>query len=477
MSVLFEYCVQKGIRDYTAKILELPGFNLKGRKFDHNEIYHDASELREFKRRIEDKEKKVGSYLEFIAEKCDAQCQKVVKTSKGNNERSPINALKIYFIETYKAMPFLPLLAGVVDPIVSEQMVSIISKYERDEKHAKSLAEILTKPSQKFAAQREKEELYKTAASLQRKGLGEKFMHEDGKNILGLLEKDPTLYETLKNHVQQFGWIETRHFRGDFWALDTVIDRIRNVLNEDCSERYTSVSSDWLKSEKKVIDTYTRYGFLDEDKRRIETIRRLIFLRTQRKDLMNEAFYYMQGILSGVAKPANLEPRDLIYLIPDEILEICKDPKNGQTYKQMINERKKGFVLIMYDRDIRLFAEEEILDTSKVYTSQVQVNGIAIYPGEVNGLVRMIRGKEEAISSKLGEIVVTPMTSLDHLAIFNRIAGIITDEGGITCHAAQISREYKIPCITGTGNATQVFKTGDNIYLNANEGYARKIKS
>ena len=143
----------------------------------------------------------------------------------------------------------------------------------------------------------------------------------------------------------------------------------------------------------------------------------------------------------------------------------------------MINERKKGFVLIMYDRDIRLFAEEEILDTSKVYTSQVQVNGIAIYPGEVNGLVRMIRGKEEAISSKLGEIVVTPMTSLDHLAIFNRIAGIITDEGGITCHAAQISREYKIPCITGTGNATQVFKTGDNIYLNANEGYARKIKS
>ena len=53
--------------------------------------------------------------------------------------------------------------------------------------------------------------------------------------------------------------------------------------------------------------------------------------------------------------------------------------------------------------------------------------------------------------------------------------GIITDEGGITCHAAIISRELKIPCVVGTKVATQVLKDGDEVELNADEGIIRII--
>ena len=80
--------------------------------------------------------------------------------------------------------------------------------------------------------------------------------------------------------------------------------------------------------------------------------------------------------------------------------------------------------------------------------------------------------KNEIELTRHGEIVVTPTTSPDYIVIIDRIAGIITNEGGVTCHAAQISREYKIPCIIGTGNATQVYQTGDPLYLNATKGFA-----
>jgi pyruvate,water dikinase len=56
-----------------------------------------------------------------------------------------------------------------------------------------------------------------------------------------------------------------------------------------------------------------------------------------------------------------------------------------------------------------------------------------------------------------------------------KATGIVTDFGGMLCHAAIISREYGIPCVVGTQKATKVFKDGDLIELNAYNGTARKL--
>jgi pyruvate,water dikinase len=57
-----------------------------------------------------------------------------------------------------------------------------------------------------------------------------------------------------------------------------------------------------------------------------------------------------------------------------------------------------------------------------------------------------------------------------------RIASaIVTDEGGLTCHAAIVSRELRIPCVVGTGYASRILKDGDKIAVDANKGIVRKI--
>ena len=68
------------------------------------------------------------------------------------------------------------------------------------------------------------------------------------------------------------------------------------------------------------------------------------------------------------------------------------------------------------------------------------------------------------------------MTQPSYLAAIKKSAAYITDEGGITCHAAIVSRELKIPCIIGTKYATQVFKDGDLVEVDADNGIVRKIK-
>ena len=75
-----------------------------------------------------------------------------------------------------------------------------------------------------------------------------------------------------------------------------------------------------------------------------------------------------------------------------------------------------------------------------------------------------------------GGILVTTMTRPDFLPLMRRAKAIITDEGGLTCHAAIISRELGIPCIIGTKIATKVLKDGDMVEVDANKGIVKKIK-
>lgn len=77
---------------------------------------------------------------------------------------------------------------------------------------------------------------------------------------------------------------------------------------------------------------------------------------------------------------------------------------------------------------------------------------------------------------KTGDILVAVMTRPDYIMGIKKAAAIVTDEGGITCHAAIISRELGIPCIIGTKIGTKILKDGDLIEVNANHGWVRKVK-
>jgi len=76
---------------------------------------------------------------------------------------------------------------------------------------------------------------------------------------------------------------------------------------------------------------------------------------------------------------------------------------------------------------------------------------------------------------KEGNILVAAMTRPDFLPIMKKAGAIVTDEGGLTCHAAIVARELKIPCIVGTKDATRRLRDGRQIEVNANRGLINMI--
>jgi len=98
------------------------------------------------------------------------------------------------------------------------------------------------------------------------------------------------------------------------------------------------------------------------------------------------------------------------------------------------------------------------------------LNGFAASPGVAEGPARVITAVDQLDQVELGEILVCPITAPSWAPVFAKIAGAVSDVGGIMSHAAIVSREYGLPAVVGTGFGTRQIETGQRVRVDGNEG-------
>lgn len=156
-----------------------------------------------------------------------------------------------------------------------------------------------------------------------------------------------------------------------------------------------------------------------------------------------------------------------------------------------LKKRQRGFIFfegkLILDKSKEEFQKEyfvKIDDTIQVIGQEQQSNqlesqivkGNVAYPGVVRGKIKIILSKEEMGDIEDGEILVTAMTTPEFMPAIRKAAAFVTDEGGITSHAAIVARELKKPCIIGTRVATQVLKSDDFVEVDAENGLIRILQ-
>jgi len=107
---------------------------------------------------------------------------------------------------------------------------------------------------------------------------------------------------------------------------------------------------------------------------------------------------------------------------------------------------------------------------SEMAKKKVLLTGLGASPGIGWGPVVNIKSPKEIRRVQQGDILVTSMTTPDFVPAMKKVSGIITDKGGLTSHAAIVSRELGVPCVVGTGKATQVLKNRQVVTLDGGEG-------
>lgn len=147
-----------------------------------------------------------------------------------------------------------------------------------------------------------------------------------------------------------------------------------------------------------------------------------------------------------------------------------------------LQERAKGYIYyknkIYQGGEFKNFFKKNNLELdnkkSKINTNIIKGN--IAYKGKINGLVKLVFTEKDLVNVNKGDIIVSPMTRPEFLPAMKKAVAFITDEGGVTCHAAIVTREMKKPCIIGTKVATQVLNNGDLVEVDADNGVVKILK-
>lgn len=339
--------------------------------------------------------------------------------------------------------------------------VKEILKKEYPEEFVNDLLMKLTSPTRKSLAIIEEEELLNKAIELSKE-----------QNSAGF-------HELVENHYNNWSWIPTDWAIGTPWSRTDVKNRLIKFVKEKPEERLLGINEDFLKKEKEKEELFSKYIKSEELRKLIEMMEIEAFYRLHRRYVLSELLHFSQHLFEELAFRMKLET-DLVYnLLPHEVENFLI--KGEQPDGSLVQERLKYFVLHGKDNKVSIHYGDNATEIAQVLYSDIDetlkiLKGSVACQGKVTGIARIIHSKEDFHKIGHGEILVTHETTPDFVPILHKIKAIVTDEGGISCHAAVISREMNIPCIVGTSHGTKIIKDGDKIEVNAIDGFVKKLE-
>lgn len=255
---------------------------------------------------------------------------------------------------------------------------------------------------------------------------------------------------------------------------------VRDVNARTVREAFDAYESLWKLS---IIPSY--FGAALEGKpengplQRIRKVRELTggsASKTGAEGCMEELIFCGSSVLS---KKSGLPVSIFQYATPEELLG-CLEGKTPP--KLILEKRKRAWVLLAKKGRFNLFAggEAEKIARKEIGNAKPPTEGplkgtVAFGSGIEEGVGRVVFKVAKAFEIQESEILITPMTIPEMVPAMVKAKAVITDEGGLSCHAAILARELKVPCLVGTKDATSVFKNGNKIRIDFNTGTATKI--
>lgn len=185
---------------------------------------------------------------------------------------------------------------------------------------------------------------------------------------------------------------------------------------------------------------------------------------------------FLEKIAKKISAETNYEPSLILTLLHEEIEGYFKSKKLPD--KKILQERYKSSALIWANGKFELIVGDAVQKIKKsLFNSEGKTiaKGQTAYKGKAVGLAKIVLDPTKSAHFNDGDILITAMTRPDYVHLLKKAAAVVTDGGGILCHAAIVAREIGIPCIIGTEIATQIFKNGDQIEVDADNGIVTKL--
>lgn len=254
--------------------------------------------------------------------------------------------------------------------------------------------------------------------------------------------------------------------------IENAVDSFRHNINAERKE----IDRIFVRAKEENENYQLWLGTLDDDSRRIaEYMQLMMYLRDIRKDSIAQMLSISYELFAVMLERAGIDSQHAPYVL---VRECMQGVEHLASIRKNIEQRKNGGLYLShldfsYETELCDFeiAAADFNDWTKhsMHNSEAFKGQVACR-GNVRGIVRIIIDPLDDKGFQKGDVLVTSMTRPEFISIMKKASAVITNEGGITCHAAIVSRELSIPCIIGTKVATQILKDGDLVEVDAEKG-------
>ena len=290
------------------------------------------------------------------------------------------------------------------------------------------------------------------------------------------LDKNGNKFASLiNNHAQKYAWMIygwTGPALNKEYFLNNLLAGLKNIKAAADFKKKKVVRQKIIKQQAEIIK-----NFSTNDKKLALLLRFLLEAKAKRVDAHCLTYFLGDKIRGELAKRNYLSLNQTRVISAEDMQKIFSQPLDIHKLNGAYNftifwyEKKKGVIKLSGKVGLQKYQYIAArLPKLKNADKIKEIIGEMAYPGKVSGRVSLILSVEDFKKFKPGEILVTRVTDPNYVPIMKIAKAIITDIGGITCHAAIVARELKKPCVIGTKIATQVLKDGDLAEVNANKG-------
>jgi phosphohistidine swiveling domain-containing protein len=251
-------------------------------------------------------------------------------------------------------------------------------------------------------------------------------------------------------------------------------------IGKKIDEKIEEENSRYSNNKKAKFALFKELGVSPFLRGLIETSEFFTDIQDKRKGgvLRSDTIFY--EALQAVAKKSKIDRSLIFYITPTEFLSAEKFKKIN--WSEVKDRRDKGVLAVYCQENVYLVPRSRYEKDLPVdyyfedFHNLKEVRGAVAYRGVVRGIARVIFSFSEVKNFKVGEILVVNQTTPEYVPLMKKAAAFVTDQGGITCHAAIVAREMKKPCIIGTKIATKVLRDGDLVEVDADKGIVKIIK-
>jgi len=318
---------------------------------------------------------------------------------------------------------------------------------------------------------------------------GKSFMQDETESLLRLaiFKKDHpddviTFEEMLRSHHEKYFYLKHLWIGKDgLSSIDEYRDAVDNVLREkDPQEVLNDEENTWI-SGRNLRDEYERKLQLSEhEKSLFRTYAEFAFTKAYRRRIQLFWAHRMDFVFGSLASRLGIDFIESRFLLPDEVTEgltggLSADARRdiSERIKHCVYYAEKNLDIVAVGDGCARFESTIIEETTQELD---EFRGQVACLGNVRGLVRIVNTPSDIHKVNDGDVLVSIATNPDVLPAMKKAIAFVTEQGGITSHAAIVAREMKKPCIIGTKIATKVLHDGDLVEVDADHGVVRILE-